>query len=68
MTSKMSQDTLNDGKPNLGHLKLSRINQSAIAEVRDRMLSEIIRPGNKCAQIAPLPAIWRLFLMCLVLP
>ncbi|MBI5273069.1 MAG: site-specific integrase [Chlamydiia bacterium] len=29
----------------LGHLKLSRLNQSVIAEARDRMLSEEIRPG-----------------------
>ena len=30
-------------KKELGHLKLSRINQSTIAEVRDRMLTEITR-------------------------
>jgi integrase len=37
---------LNRWETELGHLKLSRINPSTIAEVRDRMLSENIRPNQ----------------------
>jgi integrase len=33
-------------KKELGHLKLSRLNQSAIAEVRDRMLTEMTTNGK----------------------
>jgi len=37
---------LNRWETELGHLKLSRLNPSVIAEVRDRMLSENIRPDQ----------------------
>lgn len=37
---------LNRWEKELGHLKLSKLNQSAIAEVRNRMLEEEIRPGK----------------------
>ncbi len=37
---------LNRWETELGHLKLSRLNQSVISEVRDKMLAENIRPDQ----------------------